>query len=418
MKYSFNLQSAKTILWSTTLFGLLMVESARAFLSIAMALLIGVYFYESIRFGKKNQFGKYIRALLVMATGFVVLYALQFYQSENIDALWVRIVIKLPFVILALAVIYAKPIQSSHYYLILKSFVLVVFCVSLLMFINYLFNIEAINTLYAQSSVMPGIINHIRFSIMLAFSVYITYYLLFGTTTFEPNSKTRKLFMFIFIFLILFVHLYSVRGGILALYTLAAYEFSRTVFTRANGKKYIGYSLLILFLLVVSLFTVPTIKNKLDITLLELQQYSDGKNLNHNSLGKRFASYEIAWDIFKQSPALGCGIGDYEMLNKQMFQQWFPEVEVPILAHNQFLYFLAASGLVGLLIFGLTFFYALLNTRVKYPRLFIAHLLVLFVSFQTEPMLETQLGVAYSALFWILPLCVVQRTENPDVTNQ
>ena len=139
MKYSFNLQSAKTLLWSTTLLGLLMVESARAFLSIAMALLIGVYFYESIRFGKKNQLGKYTRALIVMATGFFLLYALQCYHSENTDGLWVRVVIKLPFVILALAVIYAKPIPSKHYYFILKSFVLMVFCVSVLMFINYLF---------------------------------------------------------------------------------------------------------------------------------------------------------------------------------------------------------------------------------------------------------------------------------------
>lgn len=353
-----------------------------------------------------------------MAIGMTFLYALQFIQSDHIPELWTRIIIKLPFVLFALAALYAQPMSKETFHLILKVYVGMVGTVSVFMFINYLMNFEAFNHLYAESSVMPGLMNHIRFSIMLAFAAYIAYYLLFNVQSFKLGTFGRNVFLCMLVFLIVFTHVYSVRGGLIAFYSLVLFEISRKVFNKGNGKKYLIYGLLIGVVLVISVFTVPTLRNKMNITFEELQQYADGRNLNHNSIGKRLASYEIAWSIFKESPLLGCGIGDYEMLNKQMFNQRYPEVEVPILAHNQFLYFLAASGIVGLFIFCFTLFYAIIHTRVKYPRLFTAHLVVLFVSFQTEPMLETQLGVAYSVLFWILPLCVNQRTENPAVINQ
>ncbi|MFN5919988.1 MAG: hypothetical protein ACK45I_01675, partial [Bacteroidota bacterium] len=77
----------------------------------------------------------------------------------------------------------------------------------------------------------------------------------------------------------------------------------------------------------------------------------------------------------------------------------------PIIAHNQFLYYLAASGIFGMLLFLCFFFYPIVHIQ-RLPRLLAAQLLVLLVSFQTEPMLETQLGVAYSVVFWLLPVCM------------
>lgn len=262
---------------------------------------------------------------------------------------------------------------------------------------------EEFNKLYTMSSVMPSPINHIRLSLIFAFTAYLLYFFIFIQPFFVKNKTERVLAIFAMIFLIAFTHIYSVRGGMIALYAIAFFEFMKHLLNSEHAKKLIAGGLVAFAIVIVAGLTVPTIKNKIAITISELQQYKYGNNINHSSLGKRLASYDIAWDIFKNDLIVGCGIGNYENINRVEFNSQFPEVEVPIIVHNQFLYYLAASGLIGFLIFSYCFFHPLFKQH-QYPRLFIIHLIVLFVSFQTEPMLETQLGVAYAVLFWAFSL--------------
>jgi multidrug transporter EmrE-like cation transporter len=64
-----------------------------------------------------------------------------------------------------------------------------------------------------------------------------------------------------------------------------------------------------------------------------------------------------------------------------------------------------------MLLLSFAFFYPIFYFGSSIPTILLAHLLVLFVSFQTEPMIETQLGVAYSIWFWLLPMCRAKEKE-------
>jgi O-antigen ligase len=398
----------KPTAWCFAIGSLLLAESARAVLSVSFILLVIVLLYDSYKNRKllpENQ----SRAILWCSLGFIALYATQFLYSDNTTYLWERITIKLPLIILPLAALYSKPLNRNQFLVIAAFYVALMSLVSAVMLVRYFINKEAYDLLYAQSSVMPGPISHIRLSIMVAFSAYVAYYMVY-----KLNVTTYRLLWYAgLILLIIFTHVYSVRSGLFAFYTLVAFEAGVRLFKSKYKIKVISAMLVFAAAGILALVFTPTIRNKLAITIEELKQFNDGRNLNHNSIGKRLASYQIAWEMVKERPLTGCGIGDYHDLNTLAFREKHPEVEVPIIAHNQFLYYLAAAGILGMLFFLWFFFYPLLQVRVM-PILFIAQLLVLFVSFQTEPMLETQLGVAYSVLFWLLPLCVNTSETEPQ----
>ncbi|MFN4972831.1 MAG: O-antigen ligase family protein [Bacteroidota bacterium] len=395
-----KLQMVKAGAWCLVISSLLMADAARALLSISMILLALVLLYDSI-VGKNHLSLSSTRMLLFMALGFLLLYGVQFLYSENKSYLWERIGIKLPFILLPLVALRSSPVSSKYTRFILLYYVALMALVSLAMFVRYLLNKDAYDLLYAQSSVMPGPISHIRLSIMIAFAAYAAYYLLYIIR----QHSFRILLIGCLVLLIMFTHVYSVRSGLFAFYTLVVYELMCRILNTTHKGKFLAICASIACIALAAAWFTPTIRNKISITVEELNQYAQGRNLNHNSIGKRLASYHIAIDIAKQNPLWGCGIGDYTDLNTSAFNQRHPEVEVPIIAHNQFLYYLAASGIFGVLLFLCFFFYPIVHIQ-RLPRLLAAQLLVLLVSFQTEPMLETQLGVAYSVVFWLLPVCM------------
>ncbi len=402
-----NIQSTA---WLIALTGLFTEEIARAFTSISMILLVVVNIYLSFAAEKQKHLNPFKNTILITVAGFVLIYGFAFFYSSPLPYLIERIIIKLPFIVIPLSILHAPALNSQQVKQIIILFSAMVSFVAFVMLINYLMHFDEFNKMYAMSSVMPSPINHIRLSLIFAFTSYLLYYLIFIKHSFTNSSTQKMIALSAMFFIIIFTHIYSVRGGLIALYSIALYEFVRHLLHTKHAKKLMISGLLAFGIALFSAFTVPTIKNKIAITIEELNKFKDGKNLNHSSLGKRLASYEIAWSIFKEHPATGCGIGNYTQKNKSEFNSLFPEVEVPIIVHNQFLYYLAASGLIGFLVFSFSFFFPLLKHH-HYPNLFIIHLILLFVSFQTEPMLETQLGIAYAVLFWAFSLSIKPATN-------
>jgi O-antigen ligase len=394
----------QTISWIIALTGLFTEEFARAYTSISMVILVAVNIYLAYCINADTRvINKYRHTVLILVAGFTLIYLGAFLYDSPSNELYRRIMVKLPFIVIPISILFAPNLQRSQVKQIVVAFGTIVLIIAFCMLINYLMHFEEFNKLYTMSSVMPSPINHIRLSLIFAFTAYLLYFFIFIQPFFVKNKTERVLAIFAMIFLIAFTHIYSVRGGMIALYAIAFFEFMKHLLNSEHAKKLIAGGLVAFAIVIVAGLTVPTIKNKIAITISELQQYKYGNNINHSSLGKRLASYDIAWDIFKNDLIVGCGIGNYENINRVEFNSQFPEVEVPIIVHNQFLYYLAASGLIGFLIFSYCFFHPLFKQH-QYPRLFIIHLIVLFVSFQTEPMLETQLGVAYAVLFWAFSL--------------
>lgn len=393
----------KTAAWVFAILSLFFADIARAVPSIAMIVFVLVHLAEEWFSNAPKQKLPYANILRLLSIVVAVFFVLQSFQVKEWGSYFQKLQLYAPFLVLPLVLMYTKPLGKSSFRLIIDVFIVAVSLISVAMLVNYIMHYEHYNKLYAQSQVMPGAISHIRFSIMIAFASYLAYYRLFCIKV--THAVWRICLWLLLILLIVFCHVFAVRGGLLALYTLLVFEVIRYFYTRGNLRQLILALSLGAVIVTGSIFGVPTMRNKLAITMLDLQQYESGVNLNHNSLGKRLVSYQIAWEIFKDNPILGCGLAKYQSLNATRFYALHPEVEVPIIAHNQFIYWLGATGIIGMLLMSFALFYPIFYLKSRIPTLLLAHLLVLFVSFQTEPMLETQLGIAYSIWFWLLPMC-------------
>jgi O-antigen ligase len=156
----------------------------------------------------------------------------------------------------------------------------------------------------------------------------------------------------------------------------------------------------------------PTVRNKITNTSQDIKVVQSNGSANNQSLASRMISYQNAIQIAKESSVWwGCGLGDIEDLNNQIFKIQYPEVEKKILPHNQFLFYYAALGILGLLLFIATFYGPLFVKKLRQNSLMQTQYIIISLFFMVEAPLENQLGVGFTLLFLLLPLQSIESGE-------
>jgi len=383
--------------------GLLLMDIVRILPSLSMIglALLGIsYWFKPSQDNTPIAKAPYI----ILTLCFWILLPSYFY-SDNFPYLWQKTQLALPFLVLPLAFIKTPSLIKLKYYQVLSFYVIGVFVISVFAFINYLFHQESINQLYLESKVMPTLVSHHpTFSLMIVFAIYLSYY--FYQEQSPILFKKEKIVWFSMgTFLFIFIHVFSVRSGILSLYILLFIEILKLIFQKKQLKLafYIG----IAFLAVgaSTMYLSPTVSNKIKNTSQDLKAMNQGESANNQSLSSRFISYQNAIEINQESSVLwGCGLGDLEDENNKIFATKYPDVSKPIIPHNQFLYYFAAIGAIGLSLFLIGFYGPfLLNKAFTKPILF-THLILSTLYFLVESPLVTQIGVAYVLTFLLLGL--------------
>jgi O-antigen ligase len=385
-------------------------EAAKAWLSISMFGLLGcavlLYHPKTVLTGYINH-----KTFLMLSLSGLFLF-LYVPLSENTAYAMNRIAIRGPLVGLALAFGTIGSIEKKHYNLLLALYSILCFVTAAVTLGNFLVNYEAVTESYLRAKVMPSLINHVRYSIIVAMGAYIAYYLY--REEFRWGILPKQVFLVMAGLLFVFLHIYSVRSGLVAIYGMMAVELLLYVKRSRNYLRFAAITAIGLVMMVVAIRFIPTLHNKWVNTAEDLNIYMAKGYPNYNSLTTRLISFEGALQISKKEPLLGCGLGDIKDEMDTFFKTNYPPVEIPILPHNQFLFYLAATGIVGLIIFCFTFYFPLFYRRGWRNKILLMQYVVLTLSFMTEPMLETQLGMAYSVLFLFLPLTQPIDQDQPE----
>lgn len=388
-----------------TIAGIMLIDIARALPSIGMIAMVvsGVIYKFSSGKSATNQ-NNWV--YLSLTTCFIILLPSWFY-SDNKEYLLERWQIAIPFFILPIIWLIAPRYKLKDLYAIYAFFLI---CVSLLAvhaFFFYLFHADAVNELYLHSQVMPTLVtHHPTFSLMCAFGVLVGWTLYSESFSFDKPWH-KRIWLFLAIFLFVFVHVYSVRIGLLVLYS--------SIFAYLSGiiirQKKIWQGLLalagVIALGTLILFLSPTFSNKLANTSEDLKAMEENASANNKSLASRKISYLNALEIAKESGWLfGSGLGDIRDKNNALFASKYPDVSKPIIPHNQFLYLLAAIGIIGLAVFIFGWIYPAIYFGLNTSPLFWGIYILMFFAFQFEAVLQTQLGVAFCILFLLLGIRV------------
>ncbi|MFZ4796094.1 MAG: O-antigen ligase family protein [Bacteroidia bacterium] len=393
--FKYNQQILLFFLWLSVI-GIFTTDYFRALLSIAM---IGFTLVGLLSAKPKDWIKNLVnnKALLALVISFLVVIPSVLY-SNNLKYFGLRVQILIPFLVMPFAYAQMDKITDKNKKLIINTFILGVVITAIQALVFYFNNQEEVNQAYLESRVMPTMVgHHPTFSLMCAFSIYLLYYLFKN----ENKNITKSIIIILAVFLIVFLHIFSVRAGLFSFYGLVLLVIYEQIILK---KQYILSLSILALCAVIAVFTFkysPTVRNKLTNTQNDINNYKNGGSANDQSLGSRMISYKNAIEITQNSSwFLGCGLGDIEDLNNQIFEEKYPDVTKKIIPHNQFLYYMASVGILGLLVFVASFYFPAL-TDFKNLNL-LAHYLVISMAFLIEAFLTTQLGVAYTIIFILL----------------
>jgi O-antigen ligase len=265
---------------------------------------------------------------------------------------------------------------------------------------NYLLHDKEINQIYLESRVMPTKPDHIRFSLLVTMAV------LAGAVLFSSeqlSARLRSLLGVVIVALFLFQHLLAVRSGLVTLYLAGALWLVWQAWQLKQWKAALVSVVLVGALGGASMLFFPTLQNKIINTRIDTAKIDSVGAANNFSVTGRVYSYQAAWAIINEHPVWGVSKVKLANAMAEQYGYLFPEIEPAhyLLPHNQFLFNLAAYGIVGLLVFLVGFYYPLGESIRTGNILQMLMYLTISLSFLVEYTLESQIGVL-TGLFFIL----------------
>ena len=356
------------------------------------------------------------RALLALTLIFAV-YFVSGLWSEN-TAWWLdRVRMKLPFLLMPVAIVSIPRMDRTVYLKLLYVFFIWISLASLHSLALYLSDYEAINSAYSEGRVLPTPVQHIRFSLMAAFCVAIGAYLLRERFVWK-YAWERRLIQALTLFLIVYLHILAVRSGLLALYAMMLYYAALLVLER---RKYLLAGGLAAAMVLAGLLAyqyVPSFQNRINYSLYTLRMFEKQEQISELSDARRIGSLYAAADMMKRHPLTGVGAGDVRDATDVYLQQHYPSlVGLQLMPHNQFLHAGASAGIPGMLIFTLALLWPLLYRRAWRDPLFAAFYVLILSSCMVEHTLETQLGTAFYILFVLMGLRYLDEPNAPRQKN-
>lgn len=335
-------------------------------------------------------------------TGVFLILLLGGIHSSNMDYYMERMRIKLPFILLPLAFIGLPKLSSRQLNGLFYFFFLVLSLTSIGVLINYFYNFDALNEDIRIGQAITTPINHIRYSLLTAIGILLGIRLWVTGYSFQ-YLRERLLIKVLTVFLIVFIHVLSVRSGLLALY--AACVILLVYYLLVNRK--IMFGLLGLAGVVLLPFAayqlVPSFHTKVNLTFHNLDMYKRGKIEDYSDT-QRLVSYDMALKAANQSPVFGLGTGDVRDVVEAAYAEYRPKLPKRKLPHNQFLFVLVSVGWLGLLGFTVCFFGPLFLNKGYNDWLLLSVYAVVFCSFLVEATLETAIGTAFSLVFVLMLL--------------
>ena len=332
----------------------------------------------------------------------VLIFMITFISGINSEDLnhWLRhLRLKLPFLILPPAFyILREPV--ARYFDLLCLFFFGLAIVSTIPVLYQFADLESMVLLIKKGQSMSTPVDHIKYSIYIAFSILSA--MLFTIENRHVIKFSKPILIIGGIYLFIFLHLLAVRSGIALFYVVAFILLLRYAILLRKPILY-----LLLLVLIATPFLaykmIPTLNKKVEYMIYDYKMYQKGEGENLSD-SERLYSYAVGIEIFNESPLLGSGIGDLRKLCRDKFKAKY-QMDVDKYPHNQFIFILAGSGLLGMVLFLIGMCYPIFYFRKKQDSLFFAIWLIVIISFLVENTIERSYSISFFLLFFLGSMC-------------
>lgn len=346
----------------------------------------------------------------VAATSIFFIVAYSGLYSELTPFYWDRVRVALPFLILPFAFSSLPQLSKRQYQLILYWLLIAVSVAAIGTLINYLSDFTFYNKQLQHGRPIPTPIHHIRFSLLIAFTIVVGWWLMMKNVVYRFRWE-RWLILGLISFLFIFIHVLSVRSGIAVLYLTLFCLSLQYVF---KTKRYLlGFSVVLMIVAApfIAYQVIPSFKNRIDYALYDFRNMKNGNTKNFSD-GERMISLEAGFQTGNSSPLLGVGMGDLNNEIEQFYAKKYPNFMVKR-PHNQFVFFYAAIGILGTVAFLIAFLIPFFHQGKFKDELFLAFHIIIFLSFMVETTIGSAIGTAYYIFFLLLLSKRLDKEEIP-----
>lgn len=373
---------------------------------------IGLFMLALLQLDLRQKIKRFLHdPALLGLTALFFLYLFGGIGTQDQDFWLDKVRIKLPFAILPFAFVALPDFSPKTLRNLMAAFVGITTLSVLVVLFRYAIQPAEFAQPYIQGMVMPTPLNHIRYSLVVAFGMAVSVWLArpseqVPTAVLQMAGRrfpSRWLWFLPALFLLGFLHILAVRSGLLAAYLVVGYLL---IHAMVNRRRYALGTLVIVGALAAGWAAqeyVPTLRNRISYARYDLEQYFSGEVNPDLSDAKRIGSIQAGLQLLAENPLTGVGIGNIKPALKAVYQEHFPGlVENNPLPHNQFVLVAACTGLIGLA----TLLWALaapfFAPGMLHNTLFISLQLVMLPSMLTEATLETQYGLTIYLFFTLL----------------
>ena len=334
-------------------------------------------------------------------SGLVLVFIMILISGINSDdhSAWLhQVKLKLPFLVLPVAFYVLKPINEQSHRWIHFGLIGVVLASSFQVITNYYLDYEVISSGINRGKSIPTPIDHIHYSIILAYATVSCFVL----GILEPIKKYKVILFLVGLFLFGYCHFLSVRTGLASCYAGIAVALIWYVISKKKYLVGLSVAALIIILPFIAYHTIKPFHNKVQYMLWDIEQYQKGKGKNYSD-SERLMSYEIALELIKDAPLIGHGIGDLRPLTTEKHKEKYGSKEKYIYPHNQYLYILTAVGIIGAMIFFFGLFCPLFLAEDR--NIFLVLIFVMMMlSFLVENTIQRAVITAFFLFFILLNL--------------
>ena len=378
-------------------------------------ILSGFLSIRKIRYKDKREI-----LLLIFPLVVYIVHIIGLFYSSDLDKGLFNLEVKLSLLFLPMVGYFITKKVRANYKLILTVFIISNFIVSIICFIQAIDNslfIDEFGNYIFEPSVWPkvtqglsfvGLINsrysYFSYGFLSIFhhSSYYSMYILFSIWIIVYFIRIKQLNRVIcyalLIYFSIFLWLLGSRAALLT-YLLSISTFLLIVIF--NDKKYKLGLILIIMISLISLFVLTNKYIKYNIK--ETIELTGNKSLNEKS-DERLWLWKSGIEIFNENFWFGVGTGDIdaELKNKYKKYQLQTAADKNLNVHNQYLDIAIKFGIFGLLIFISWMIYSLIISIKKRQFLFLFFLIILFINFFFEVILNSIAGISFFVVFYSL----------------
>lgn len=300
--------------------------------------------------------------------------------------------LQLPFLLMPLVFANLPPLSKKDLVHFGYAFLGIVTLVNALVFLNYLWDKTAIDLSIRMGKSIPTPYSHIRHAILTAVAVL---YVL-KTWFWRRKEGNLRLLWFLGGLQVLFLHFLAVRTGLLILYIFLGGFVLYLIWLEKKWKLALMGLIAALLLGIVSIYSIPSLQNKLGYMWYDLEQGKLNKGAQYSD-SNRLKSWELAWYHIREKPSFGHRIARVKEKMEESYRR-LPGHQ-SILPHSQYIFWLMGLGIfLGGTALGFLFF-PVFEVQNKFFFLFTLHSLGMAVSMLVENTLLTSMGVAIFIFF-------------------